>query len=224
MRTRLHKKYGEEEGERKFAEWRAKRADGNASAPVRPRGSGERAPRGRVAQSARKRDVYAGVSAGVFLADTLACYVSPSWREEHLTPEEVGRLGIALGDEILTSKTLTKWVLTAQKSSVHMRLALVCATIAMPRMASRGMLPEELADAFAGMASGGAHGNFRDDGFGEVGPDVATPDGDAETLRRVQNESGFDGVSGVETDNQSARHESGNTEPRGTAAKVRSAA
>src|SRR5580692_386920 len=106
------RRYGEEEGERRFEEWMDKadqesvapRQDGSV-APERPRSSGG----GRTSKP-KPADVYAAMATAIYALDTGTTWIYPRWAEERLTQEEIGRLAQATGDEVLNSKQLTAWL------------------------------------------------------------------------------------------------------------------
>lgn len=138
-------KWGEEEGLARY-----ERAAGAPPSPDSPldaeqpslrfAGTAEKTPKRRSKKPAKK-DVVESLAAGIALGDTGLAWFYPPWREDRLQHEEIGRLADALADEILYSERLTQWIVQAQKSSVHIKLAMVCASIALPRMARHGMLP-----------------------------------------------------------------------------------
>lgn len=128
----------------------------------------------------------------IYALDTGATWIFPTWAAERLSQEEIGRLAQATGDEVLNSKQLTAWLMKASKSGVHVKLALVVASIAIPRMVNHGMLPGEMADV-ADMESRRARGDFGPDGFGEVSPDEP-PAGYEELVRAPEEQGGFDEV------------------------------
>jgi hypothetical protein len=188
------RRFGEEEGERRFEEWMDRqdqgaspRQDGSV-APDRP------APRGG-GRSAKPKpaDVYAAMGTAIYALDTGATWFSPTWAAERLTQEEIGRLAQATGDEVLNSKQLTAWLMRASKSGVHVKLALVVASIAIPRMVNHGMLPAQVATDAADVAGRGAHGDYWPDGLGEVDPDEQVA-GDPDALRGAEEQGGLDAV------------------------------
>src|SRR4029077_15605623 len=71
----------------------------------------------------------------------------PIWEpEDQLTGTEIGALVRAAGDEVLTNRELAIWFTRLGKAAgnnAHAKLVLVLAQIAYPRLARRGMLPEE---------------------------------------------------------------------------------
>ncbi|HEV3129583.1 MAG TPA: hypothetical protein VGY32_11405 [Solirubrobacteraceae bacterium] len=151
------KKYGEVEGERRYRKAGAPKPPLAEDAPLeQPQGSlleqlTEKRPRRRVPKPSRN-ELILQVGTGIALLDQATMWVYPPWREESLSHEEIGRLADALADEILNSEKLTAWVQKAAKNSVHMKLGLVIAGIALPRMQRRGMIP-------AGMMPADANGN-----------------------------------------------------------------
>jgi hypothetical protein len=186
------RKYGEEEGEERFQQWMDSR-DGEAPRQDGSVAPGERAP-GRAARAKPKpADVYAAMATAIYAIDTGATWFSPVWAQERLTQEEIGRLAQATGDEVLNSKQLTAWLMRASKSGVHVKLALVLASIAIPRMVNHGMLPAQVAADAADVAGGGAYGDHRPDGVWEVDPDVPMA-GDTDPLRGAEEQGGFDEV------------------------------
>jgi hypothetical protein len=171
------KKYGEDDGRRRYDDLVAK----ESGDPMPLQGSpntGERAPRRR-SRKPNPQEVYTATASAIYMLDTGACWLLPVWQEDRLTAEEIGRLGVALGDEILSSEYLISLLTKAQKNSVHIKLAYTLASIALPRMVKHGMIPAALAaqvgenDAETDAASvpvesGSAHGDRGDDGLGEI--------------------------------------------------------
>lgn len=84
----------------------------------------------------------------------------PVWTaEDQLTGTEIGRLTAALGDEVLTNRELAIWFTRLGKAAgnnAHARLVMVMASIAMPRLARRGMIPEEFIGVINAINSGPA--------------------------------------------------------------------
>lgn len=183
------RKHGEEEGEERFQQWMLEH-EGEA---IRQDGDVSPKPRARPAGKPRPADVYAAMATAIYALDTCATWVSPTWVQERLTQEEIGRLAQATGDEVLNSKQLTAWLMRASKSGVHVKLALVVASIAIPRMKNHGMLPAQVAADAADVASGGARSNQWTDGQWEVGADEQAP-GYEELVRTPEEQSGFDEV------------------------------
>jgi hypothetical protein len=142
-------KYGEEEGWQRFQASLAKQGRAMPDEAMdSPQASilHERAPR-RASPSAgnrkpSKKEVTSAVGAGIALANKGLVFLWPPWVEDMLNPMEVGLLADALADEILSSRQLTKLLVSAASNSVHMKLAYVCAIIAVPRLQRRGMLPD----------------------------------------------------------------------------------
>lgn len=186
------KKYGDELGEEKFTEWMDRQDLGES-----PRQDGDvnEKPKGRtpVRGKPRPADVYAAMGTAIYALDTGATWIYPTWAEERLTQEEIGRLAQATGDEVLNSKQLTAWMMRASKTGVHVKLALVVASIAIPRMARHGMLPQQVAADAADVAGGGAHGDHWPDGLGEVDFDEQVAR-DEESLRSPEEQGGLDQV------------------------------
>lgn len=150
-RAYYHDKYGDFDGEKRYRAARTRRKQGpppaaEADAPIdQPQGSlldqlQEKQPKRRQAKPT-KTQLTLTVANGIALANTLAGMAYPPWREDALNFEEIGRLADALADEILHSEKLTAWVMKATKNSVHVKLGLVVAGIALPRMQRRGMIP-----------------------------------------------------------------------------------
>jgi len=183
------RKYGEEEGERRFEEW----MDRSESGQEGPRQEGSVQPKPSPRGKPKPADVYAACATAIYAVDTGATWFIPSWAQERLTAEEIGRLAQATGDEVLNSKQLTAWLMRASKSGVHVKLALVLASIAIPRMVNHGMLPAQVAADAADVASRGAHGDRWDDGLGEVPADEPMA-GYADPLRGPEVEGGYDEV------------------------------
>lgn len=186
------KRYGEEEGERRFEEWmdrqdagESPRQDGDVNEKPKPRPALRGKP--------KPADVYAAMGTAIYALDTGATWIYPSWAAERLTQEEIGRLAQATGDEVLNSKQLTAWLMRASKSGVHVKLALVVASIAIPRMVNHGMLPSGMEADAADLAGRGAHGDHWPDGFGEVDLDVEMA-GDPDAFRSAEVEGGLDEV------------------------------
>jgi hypothetical protein len=183
------KRYGDELGEEKFQEWMDRQDLGES-----PRQDGQVAPDRPAPRSAGGRgkpkpaDVYAAMGTAIYALDTGATWIFPTWQAERLTQEEIGRLAQATGDEVLNSKQLTAWMMRASKSGVHVKLALVVASIAIPRMVNHGMLPGEMADV-ADMESRRAHGDYRPDGQWEVPVDEPMA-GDPDAFRGSEVEGG----------------------------------
>lgn len=141
----------------------------------------------------------------IYALDTAATWFSPAWQQERLTQEEIGRLAQATGDEVLNSKQLTAWLMRASKSGVHVKLALVVASIAIPRMVNHGMLPAQVAADAADVAGGGAYGDHWTDGLGQVDPDEPLA-GYQEPLHSVEEQGGFGPVPERETVTHSRRN------------------
>lgn len=188
------RKYGEEEGEERFQSWMdakdqgaSPRQDGSV-APDRPKSSGSRG-----GAKPKPNDVYTAMATAIYGVDTAATWFIPTWKDERLTDDEIGRLARATGDEVLNSKQLTAWLMKASKSGVHVKLALAVASIAIPRMVNHGMLPAQVAADAADVASGGAHGDHWPDGLGQIYPDEPVA-GYEEPLGGPQEQSGFDQV------------------------------
>lgn len=172
-------KYGEEEGRRRYEEAVAKDTPSDPMADQQGSilGSGERTPRRR-GRKPNPREVYTAVASAVYMADTGACFLFPAWVEDRLTQQEIGALGQALGDEIMSSEYLTRMLMKAQTNSVHVKLAYTVAMIAIPRMAKHGMIPAgfivtedtsaETDTTPVPMEAGAAHGDRGDDGIGQV--------------------------------------------------------
>jgi hypothetical protein len=87
-------------------------------------------------------------------------------------------LADALSDEILANAWLSKMFAQLDKVGPHGKLAMVIASIALPRLIRHGVLPRELEPAIAGFASaavsmgaGAAHDSDRRHGIGEIDPD-----------------------------------------------------
>jgi hypothetical protein len=76
--------------------------------------------------------------------------VRPDWAEDQLTPGELGELSYALTDELMSHERIVAWINKAAGAGVHIKLAMVCASIALPRMARRGLLPVGIAEAMIG--------------------------------------------------------------------------
>lgn len=189
-RTFYVRKYGEEEGETRFQEWMDRQDLGE-----QPRQDGSVAP-DRTARSSSRgakpkpADVYSAMATGIYGLDTAATWFIPTWKDERLSDDEIGRLARATGDEVLNSKQLTAWLMRASKSGVHVKLAMVLASIAIPRMVNHGMLPAAVVADAADMASGRAHGDSWADGFGEVPADEPLA-GYEEPLGSVEEQGGL---------------------------------
>lgn len=184
------KRYGEEEGETKFQEWmdaqdlgEQPRQDGTV-APDRPARTSSRGTKPKPA------DVYQAMATAIYGVDTAATWFIPTWKDERLSDDEIGRLARATGDEVLNSKQLTAWLTRASKSGVHVKLAMVLASIAIPRMVNHGMLPAAVAADAADVAGRGAYGDPGADGFGEIPADEPLA-GYAEPLGGVEEQGGF---------------------------------
>lgn len=115
------------------------------------------------------KKVYETVGTAIVILDKGISFVSPTWASMSLQAEEIGQLSIALGDEFLTSKKLSEFIMKAAEQSVHIRLAHVCLAIAIPRLLATGHFGD-LANALGsttpipvetGSTSGsdGGHGN-----------------------------------------------------------------
>lgn len=79
---------------------------------------------------------------------------TPTWSaEDRLSGTEIGKLTVALGDEALSNVELAKWLTKLGRGSAHSKLAMVLAEIAIPRMARRGLLPAELVNGLANIAT-----------------------------------------------------------------------
>lgn len=100
--------------------------------------------------------VYEGVGVLVLAANAGANFAlpriktptgAPMWEpEDQLTGTEIGALVRAAGDEVLTNRELAIWFTRLGKAAgnnAHAKLAMVLIQIAYPRLARRGMLPEE---------------------------------------------------------------------------------
>jgi hypothetical protein len=181
------KRYGEELGEEKFQTWLDKQDQGELP---RQEGDVTSKPKPPVRGKPRPADVYAAMGTAIYALDTAATWFSPAWQQERLTQEEIGRLAQATGDEVLNSKQLTAWLMRASKSGVHVKLALVVASIAIPRMVNHGMLPPQVAGDAADLAGRGAHGDHWADGLGEVDPDEQVAQY-PEPFRGVEEQGGF---------------------------------
>jgi hypothetical protein len=197
-------RYGEEEGEERFQAWMlehegdAQRQEGDVTPKPKPRAK----PKSKAAKIVLDEDKVAGVlSVGIAGADNaVAKFIYPPWSEEQLTDEEIGRLARASAAEIVNSETLSKWFVSVMeftsKGGAHTKFAIAIAYIMYPRMVRRGMLPDFLGampDGAPDMEGGGAHGDYRPDGFGEVHLDVKVV-GDPDPLRGAEVEGGFDEV------------------------------
>lgn len=163
-RSWYHQKYGDLDGEKRY-----RKAAGiplpKSALPDPSVGGGsildkiqEKAPKRRVPKPS-KTEVVQAVGTAVAATDQIGQWFYPPWREDHLSFEEIGRLADALADEILSSEKLTKWLVKAQSSSVHVKLAMVCASIALPRMQKHGMVP-----SMAGAAPPGPNGSAPPEG------------------------------------------------------------
>ena len=88
-----------------------------------------------------------------------------------LSPQEIGMLAVASAEEILHNAQLLKWYQTlgANVTGPHTKMAAAVIAIALPRLASRGLVPYEVAvmgtNLAIQMVSSGA--------TVEVGPDVS---------------------------------------------------
>jgi hypothetical protein len=216
------KRYGEEEGELKFQDWMDRQDQGEqprqegSVAPDRP------APRAGSRAKPKPADVYAAMGTAIYALDTCATWVSPTWTQERLTQEEIGRLAQATGDEVLNSKQLTAWLMRASKSGVHVKLALVVASIAIPRMVNHGMLPAQVAADAADVAGRGAYGDRGPDRQWEVDIDVPMAEY-PEPLRPVEEQGGFDQVPAVPTSAHGRRNGRSPADEDHLAAAVREA-
>ena len=142
-------------------------------------GSGrERAPR-RAPKKPTKTELMQALGTGISLIQTGILLVSPEFAEDALNNREIAMLSDALADEALASERLSRWIVKAQEQSVHMKLAYVCLTIALPRLQRRGILNlEEVtgtgntqqnpgSDAAVPVESWGAYGDRGGHGLGE---------------------------------------------------------
>jgi hypothetical protein len=182
--------------------------------------TGEHAPK---RQSRSKKpsanEVYQATAAAIFAGDQVACWVVPTWQQERLNDAEIGKLARAFGDEILDSEKLTKWLMQAQKSGVHVKLAIAIASVALPRMVNHGMLPGGIPSAPADVESGGTHEHYRDDGVGQI-PVDEPPAGYPPPFYRSQEQSGFGEVPGEPVGVNGGGHERSPLFTLGTEAEV----
>lgn len=154
-----------------------------------------------------RNEVYQGTSIVVGLASAAANFGVPaafgpdSWTvEDRLNELEINRLTFALGNEALTNKMVAEWLAKLGRmatSNAHTALALVCMSIAIPRLQRRGVpIPEEFVNVInaAGLQAqpagpapvGPAPAPDRGADFESVAPDIApvsmapggTPDDD----------------------------------------------
>lgn len=112
--------------------------------------------------------------------------------EDALNPGEIGMLAVAAADEILANATLLKYYQSvgANVTGPHTKMAAALVAIALPRLARRGLVPDEVAlmgvSLAIQMVNSGATTEF--------GPDIAedaTVQGDAGAAHSDNGHDGF---------------------------------
>jgi hypothetical protein len=217
-----YSRYGEEDGERRFAEWQAKSLSTEEAPTQGGPATGEAVPRRRSSKKPTAKDVYEATGAAIYGADQVGAWVFPTWAAMRLNDEEIGRLARASGDEVLNSEKLTKWLMQAQKSGVHVKFALAVGSVALPRLIALGYLPNPAGapgNAAADVEGGRAHGDRGDDGVRQVDPHGPFA-GHETAFRRPQVQGGFGEVSERQNGDVSGRHARPSQPPFGTEATV----
>lgn len=198
--------HGTERGRQLFEERKAKEAERAGVLPPAPaKDSGEIPPiRSESTKGGRQertpnrrkpteREVRTVLDASIAFADQGACLVFPTWQEERLTAEERARLADALVDEVLHSDKLTKWYIRTTTVTRHGKLMYALATIALPRLQRRGLIPGVEGEPQAAesqyptvqMEPVGTYDGDRDDGVGQVGA-TSQPPNPTEVLGRLK--------------------------------------
>lgn len=142
------KRYGPVDGEKRFQEYVAKDTAPDDPLPDyqggeqfadehKPRDTSRPSTPGKVNQT----EVQRSIAGALGIANKGACMLYPPWVEDQLNAQEIGQLAIALGDEVMQSKTLQKWFLSARSNNVHVKLGWTLAFIMVPRLQRRGILP-----------------------------------------------------------------------------------
>jgi len=137
--------------------------------PPAPAGKRERKPAKRQPKAGEIKSLLATT---LVAGDALAGLLAPRvWtQDDRLQPSETTLLVDAIYTEIAQYPGVLAWLAAASGVSTHLNLALVLATVALPRLARHGLVPGELAylAAAAGLAAGGALGGDRPDRDGQV--------------------------------------------------------
>lgn len=88
------------------------------------------------------------VATTIAFANGVAVAYVPAVREDALSAMEIGLLAIATAEEIQSNKRLLEWYSKIGEgvTGPHAKMGAAVACIALPRLARRGILPEEMVD------------------------------------------------------------------------------
>ncbi|MCU1492235.1 MAG: hypothetical protein JWM85_3640 [Acidimicrobiaceae bacterium] len=203
------KRYGPVDGEKRFNEYVSK--DSAPDDPLENYQGGEsfadeHKPKATAGPTSTGKvnltEVQRSIAGALGIANKGLLMLYPPWVEDQLQAQEIGQLAIALGDEVMQSKTLQKWFLSARTNNVHVKLGWTLAFIMVPRLQRRGILPAFSLnpDDYTGangatvpMERGGTPGTDWDNGFGEVNAGESFADR-TEVYNSSQEQSGQDQV------------------------------
>jgi hypothetical protein len=211
------KRYGAEEGAKRFQEWKDQR---DKLEDLQPQGGSvvqEKAPQRRRSNKTNAKEMQSGLAVLIAGTDLAVAQVSRQWAsvprlsgsKELLNrylaevfgvggANEVDRLAAALTDVLRNNPWLGRFFDSVKKQGGWVKLVAVISAIIVPRLIQAGIIPNPFAqgaeNAAAGMEGGGAHGDHRDDRFGQVAADEQPVAEDENPFRRAEIESRLDAV------------------------------
>jgi hypothetical protein len=99
--------------------------------------------------SPKTRKIVEKVGGAIAFVNGVAVAYVPAVREDALNPTEIGLLAIAAAEEIQSNKKLLEWYSKIGEgvTGPHAKMGAAVAFIALPRLARRGILPEDMVDA-----------------------------------------------------------------------------
>lgn len=94
------------------------------------------------------RKVAEKIGPGIAIANGAAYKYLPGYRPDALNPTEIGVLSCALAEEIVSNRRLLEWYqkFGSSVTGPHTKLVAALGFIVAPRLARRGIIPQEVAD------------------------------------------------------------------------------
>lgn len=115
------------------------------------------------------------------------------WEKDALSAEELLLLSDALADEAVRSKRILAWLAALDNVGPHAKLATVVGIILLPRMARRGIIPENVANELVAAASLAlASGPPRNDNRRDVRWEVDSSGGGSVTSPKIPTGESFE--------------------------------
>jgi len=90
-----------------------------------------------------RKDAQDGITMILLAAQTIVLTARPDLKEDALNPQERALLADALTDEAFQSTQIKKFLVQVGKQQKHAKLFMVLTALAIPRLARRGLFPQE---------------------------------------------------------------------------------